>query len=445
MSGTDAGGPAEGQPFVVDFNVDPNVNAHQFSDRPRNIHRPQEIAEFSYDEDHQIHLDARSLSYYYPPQPLGAEHNIYLDKGVESFRRLDDTQDSHLTGLLAAIMGMEKKQNQKTNAHFIAYRGMITNLLAMPYQRLDEWAMNATFYDGTIFIEEDKAAKFEKKAREAGQQDRGPGQQRRETLQYYYGFKFETLYTIPDIWDNVSRDEIESRDDKVVSNYAQYCSIVKTGVGNIDMVIGGEVDCIWDSKIEGAKHHNYVELKTTEWLDENRLPPQQWQRKMLNYDRRKLKYWAQSYLIGCPTVIVGKKDTDGHIHMPLEVLKTNNIPAAVRNTSGAWNSVVCVQTLGAFLEWLDSHIRDSSGVWKLVKYRNNSMIRLIHIEPTGTGEILTDEFKAHRLVLAQSSLLARLERHPLAEEAGGGGGGGDKMDTDDGDGGGGGDKMDTET
>lgn len=107
---------------------------------------------------------------------------------------------------------------------------------------------------------------------------------------------------------------------------------------------------VWDAKIEGAKHHNYVELKTTEWLDENRLPPQQWQRKMLNYDRRKLKYWAQSYLIGCPTVIVGKKDTDGHIHMPLEVLKTNNIPAAVRNTSGAWNSVVCVQTLGAFLE-----------------------------------------------------------------------------------------------
>lgn len=72
------------------------------------------------------------------------------------------------------------------------------------------------------------------------------------------------------------------------------------------------------------------------------------------------------------------------------------------------------------------------------------MIRLIHIEPTGTGEILTDEFKAHRLVLAQSSLLARLERHPSAEEADGDGGGGDKMDTEDGDGGGSGDKMDTE-
>lgn len=45
------------------------------------------------------------------------------------------------------------------------------------------------------FIEEDKAAKFEKKAREAGQQDRGPGQQRRETLQYYYGQS--TAETLP--------------------------------------------------------------------------------------------------------------------------------------------------------------------------------------------------------------------------------------------------------
>lgn len=82
-------------------------------------------------------------------------------------------------------------------------------------------------------------------------------------------------------------------------------------------------------------------------------------------------------------------------------------------------------------------------MWKLIKYRNNPMIRLVHIDPTGTGEILTDEFKAHRLVLAQSSLLARLERHPSAEEADGSGGG-DKMDTEDGDGGGSGDKMDTE-
>ncbi|KAL1642107.1 decapping endonuclease targeting mRNA [Diplodia intermedia] len=409
MSDMHADGPAEGPHVVAEFNTNPANNSELFSDRPKNIHRPQEIAEFSYDENHQIHLDARSLSHYYPPQPQGAEHHLYLDKGLETFRLLDDSQDGHLTGLLTAIMHMEKKKGAKTDAHFVAYRGMITNdtirlqlFFSIPVPSLHTGFSPLPY----SFIEEDKAAKLERKAREAG---KGPADERRERLQYYYGFKFETLYTIPDIWDNVSRDEIESRDDKVVSNYAQYCSVVKTGVGDLEMVIGGEVDCIWDAKVEGATHHNYVELKTTEWVDVDRLrDPKKIQQKFNNYDRRKLKYWGQSYLIGCPTIIVGKKDEDAQVHMPLEVLKTHDIPATIRKTSRLWNSVTCVQTLGAFLEWLDIHIRNSTGVWKLIKKRNEYTVRLIHFEKDGTGEILTDSFKAHRLVMAQQSLLARV-------------------------------------
>lgn len=62
-------------------------------------------------------------------------------------------------------------------------------------------------------------------------------------LIFKLGFKFETLYTIPDIWDNVSREEIEGRDEKVVDNHPQYCSVVKTSIGETSMIIGGEVDC----------------------------------------------------------------------------------------------------------------------------------------------------------------------------------------------------------
>ena len=68
------------------------------------------------------------MSYYYPPQPRGAEEHINLHKGLDTFRMLDDTRDDHLTGLLTAIIGLEKKQNAKTNAHYIAYRGMMTNV-----------------------------------------------------------------------------------------------------------------------------------------------------------------------------------------------------------------------------------------------------------------------------------------------------------------------------
>lgn len=56
------------------------------------------------------------------------------------------------------------------------------------------------------------------------------------------GYKFETLSLIPDIWDATSRDLIEGREHMVVDNYAQYCSVARTGIGGTSLVIGGEVD-----------------------------------------------------------------------------------------------------------------------------------------------------------------------------------------------------------
>lgn len=47
---------------------------------------------------------------------------------------------------------------------------------------------------------------------------------------------------MPDIWDATSRDYIENRGDEVVNNHAQYVSVVRTGIGSTNLVIGGEVD-----------------------------------------------------------------------------------------------------------------------------------------------------------------------------------------------------------
>lgn len=47
---------------------------------------------------------------------------------------------------------------------------------------------------------------------------------------------------MPDQWDPTSRDFIEGREEMTVNNYAQYCSVVKTGIGKAKMTIGGEVD-----------------------------------------------------------------------------------------------------------------------------------------------------------------------------------------------------------
>lgn len=56
------------------------------------------------------------------------------------------------------------------------------------------------------------------------------------------GYKFEKLAVLPKTWDESTREEIEGRQNEVVNNAAQYCSVVRTGIGNVRMILGGEVD-----------------------------------------------------------------------------------------------------------------------------------------------------------------------------------------------------------
>ena len=69
-----------------------------------------------------------------------------------------------------------------------------------------------------------------------------PGGQSRRAHTAAIGYKFETLSLLPAPWDSVSRDHIENRKHEETSNFEQYCSIVQTGIGDIKMVLGGEVD-----------------------------------------------------------------------------------------------------------------------------------------------------------------------------------------------------------
>lgn len=56
------------------------------------------------------------------------------------------------------------------------------------------------------------------------------------------GYKFETLSLLDKPWGETTREEIEGRENEIVDNYAQYCSICRTEIGGASMVIGGEVD-----------------------------------------------------------------------------------------------------------------------------------------------------------------------------------------------------------
>jgi RAT1-interacting protein len=116
---------------------------------------------------------------------------------------------------------------------------MMTKLMTAPFERFDGFDMRATVYQGTIFIEEDHSAKLSRNARNTS--GPGPGGIPNDKFAYM-GYKFESLCLIPDTWDATSRNFIEERETHVVSNKAQYCSIVRTGIGPVSMIMGGEVD-----------------------------------------------------------------------------------------------------------------------------------------------------------------------------------------------------------
>lgn len=71
------------------------------------------------------------------------------------------------------------------------------------------------------------------------------------------------------------------------------CSVVKTKLGEHSLILGAEVDCQTDDKVPNDPARNYVELKTSKIITN--------EREMRNFEKFKLiKFYFQSFLIGVP-------------------------------------------------------------------------------------------------------------------------------------------------
>jgi RAT1-interacting protein len=68
------------------------------------------------------------------------------------------------------------------------------------------------------------------------------------------------------------------------------------------------------------------------------------------FDRKLMKYWIQSFLLGVPKIIVGFRTRDG-ILAKIEEFQTMNIPYAVQGRGLAkWDGNVCIRFTALFLE-----------------------------------------------------------------------------------------------
>ncbi|KAL8746822.1 MAG: hypothetical protein Q9190_001227 [Brigantiaea leucoxantha] len=352
---------------------------NRFAGSSAAIRRPKEIAYFSYDDEHDFYLDERSLRWYYPPT-IGAD----LSRGFESFQQLDDSADDHLDSLLKTIIDLEQKHGSRCEADVITWRGMMTKIMAAPFDNFNGFEMNATRFQDTIFIEENHIHKLESRQTQHSQTSHH-GAPSQDLMSYWEtGYKFETLSLLPAPWDATPREFIEERENMIVNNSAQYCSVVKTGIGKTKLIIGGEVDGLWDSKPAHADDSiNWVELKTSAEILSDR--------DSLKYERKLLKFWIQSFLLGVPKIIVGFRSREGRLQS-LEELETRSIPSIVKQKGkGTWDGNICINFTASFLEWLRVTIT-SPGVWRIRKREKVPFIEVFKCEESGYGDILSEEF-----------------------------------------------------
>jgi RAT1-interacting protein len=99
---------------------------------------------------------------------------------------------------------------------------------------------------------------------------------------------------------------------------------------------------VWDVKPQDGSPVNWVELKTSADIRNDR--------DMVTFERKLMKFWIQSFLLGVPKIIVGFRTPEG-ILKRIEEMDTASIPGTVKRTGrGTWDGNMCINFASSLLE-----------------------------------------------------------------------------------------------
>jgi len=353
------------------------------------LRQPKEIASFSRTFDGEYVNDDSCLSYYFLPDSE-IDTQIDLGAGFKKFKKIDEDKDGEFDGFLGAIKDYEEKNNTKIKADIVTFRGIMTKLLTLPYNLNNPIDLNIQYFDGHIFIKEDRDLKKSHESKPTDEHER----------MMYSGYKFESIATLPKPLAEASRAMIDKNSKKIVNNCEQYCSVVKTGIGKQRIILGGEVDCVWDYKpTDSNPLSHYVELKTSKSITEPK--------HSVNFEKKLFKTWAQCFLLGIGKVIYGFRD-DNLILRSVEQYKVEEIPVMFKSNPVNTNprKINCIDAIkwyGAVVEWITENIpKDESKAFRLNYDPSTKSMSLFELTPdiaSGilNGGILTEDFKNWRL------------------------------------------------
>lgn len=337
------------------------------------LKQPKEIFVYSRTIDGSLTFEQKKIQnenvpHFYFPDNLLRQKKYNLSSGFSKFHKIEEEKNiSNIQNLLKGIVLYEKNQNneQKISADLICYRSQMRQLLTL-HQNLDEEVIfNIVAFDGHLIIDTDKDFEL-KKIRQKRHSNQKKGVEFNDYLKKceYGGYKFETITTLKKPWSLSTREEIEKRDTKIVNNYEQFISVIKTGISNVSMIMGGEVDCVWDylptSSSENTLLH-YAELKTSKTINN--------ESQLENFENKLYNAWAQCFLLGITKVVYGFRD-ENFILRSIEVYKTDEIPLLLKNNFELKkkntdnliekkNKTICIKSLrwyGAVLNWITNSI-----------------------------------------------------------------------------------------
>ncbi|CDK25625.1 unnamed protein product [Kuraishia capsulata CBS 1993] len=383
------------------------------------LKQPKELFAYSMHADGTVTFDNSNLAYYYfPDSELNNPQGVDLIGGYTKYQKAEEEDPGSLRPLLESIANYEK-QYGKIKVDIITWRGVMRKIMTVPHTGKDEpLNLDIIKFDGSLIIRQNRDHLLKEIQDE---------ESRDESFKklVYTGYKFERLATLDKPWARCTRKEIETRNKKPITPREQYCSVVRTGIGKVKMLLGGEIDCVWDCKpdpedpLEGNPNpaDHYLELKTSKIIQH---PGQ-----VKNFEKKLLKTWSQSFLIGIRKVVYGYRD-DNLVLRSIEEYKVDDIPVLLKNspfqnpqpTSAAASTKKpvnkCMDSLkfyGGFVNWLLETIPDDeTKVWNL-SYdfeTNREYLTLKEVNGSENVErirstIISEEFAEWRKSLVEES------------------------------------------
>lgn len=176
---------------------------------------------------------------------------------------IDEGLDALLDSLLARLDDPAASADMAELLHgtaLLTWRGMATKLLTTVYEEREGFEMSAMMVDGCLYLEEHKSAHKRTRTMDSSRR-----------MQTYFGYSFESNCTTedPHAPQPTTPEQCWSGD---VNTNVQWCSIVRTALGDVPMILGGEVDCVRDSAgtQDGLETQDFIELKTNLVIDSAR-------------------------------------------------------------------------------------------------------------------------------------------------------------------------------